>query len=53
MAKKSVLLDGRGGRAPYSHNMVFLHEARLVASEEAEHREHEGHNGTSQWKESC
>jgi hypothetical protein len=39
-------------REPYRHNVIILHEARLVAREQAEHGEHEGHNGASQREES-
>jgi hypothetical protein len=39
-------------RESYGHNVVFFHEARLVACEQAEHGQHEGHNGASQREQS-
>ena len=40
-------------RMSYGHDVVILHEAWFVTCEQAEHRQHEGRNGTSQREESC
>ena len=36
----------------YCHYVILLHEARFVTSEQAEHAQDEGYNGTSHREES-
>lgn len=40
------------GDESYCHYVILLHETRFVTSEQAEHAQNEGYNGTSHREES-
>ena len=52
MGPVSTLLGTWKQESTYGDNMIVLHEARLMTSEQHQHAEYKGHNGTSHREQS-